>query len=240
MAQRDAAPLEAAPPPVPALLLRRGPVSMRLLTALHEDPRFELFVTNELTPEWRSLAQRVAGILVATEGDPVHALAYVVTAGIAGPIVMLTTRGHKRDCEDLLAAGATACVVMPATTRELGRVLPLLHNHASSSRIESTLRLFLDPIGRVVRHHDKHVQLSQREFAVLHCLSSHGGRPVSAEYVLTSVWGDASSVDHSRQILDVYIFQLRKKLERIGLKGAISTVRGFGYALVQVGAQNGH
>ena len=40
--------------------------------------------------------------------------------------------------------------------------------------------------------------------------------------------------DRPRQILDVYVFQLRKKLERLGLRGAISTVRGFGYALVHV------
>ena len=231
--RRDAAPLE----PVPVLLLRRGPVAMRLLTALHEDRRFELLVTNELTPEWRSLAQRVAGILVATEGDPVSALGYDVTGGISGPIVILTTRQHRNDCEDVLTAGATACVIMPITTKELDRMIPLLRNGASSSRIDSTLRLFLDPIGRVVRYHDKHVQLSQREFAVLHCLSSHRGRPVSAEAVLTSVWGDAPSADHTRQILDVYIFQLRKKLDRIGLKGAISTVREFGYALVHVSAQ---
>jgi DNA-binding response OmpR family regulator len=73
---------------------------------------------------------------------------------------------------------------------------------------------------------------------VLHTLSSHHGRPVSAEDLLTAVWGEAPSPDRTRQILDVYIFQLRRKLGQIGLKGAVSTVRAFGYALVQVTAQS--
>ena len=82
------------------------------------------------------------------------------------------------------------------------------------------------------------MRLSQREFAVLHRLSGHHGRPVSAEDLLTSVWGDAPTIERTRQILDVYIFQLRKKLERLGLSGAVSTVRGFGYALVEVTRDN--
>jgi len=230
LAPRDAAPLE----PLPVLLVRRGAVAMRLLTALNDDPRFELFATNELNSEWISFAQRVAGVFVATESDPLSALGYVVTAGVTGPLVMLITRKHRSDGKDLIAAGATACITMPATKAELNKVEPLLRSHVTSSRIDATLRLLLDPIARTVRFHDKSVSLSQREFAVLHALSTHCGRPVSAEALLTSVWGDARSAERTRQILDVYIFQLRKKLERVGLGGAVATVRGFGYALVEV------
>ena len=219
---------------MPVLLLQRGPVPMRQLTALTEDPRLELFVTEELTPQWVSFAQRVAAAMVVTEAEPLSAFGYAVTAGLSAPIIMLTARKYKADCGDLVSAGATACIMMPITKAELDRVMPLLRKHVTASRIDPTLRLLLDPIGRAVRYHDKSVRLSQREFAVLHCLSSHCARPVSAEDLLTSVWGDASSIERTRQILDVYIFQLRKKLERIGLKGAIATVRGFGYSLVEV------
>jgi DNA-binding response OmpR family regulator len=47
---------------------------------------------------------------------------------------------------------------------------------------------------------------------------------------MTYVWGDSDLRD-GRKILDVYIFQLRKKLKGLGLSGAISTLRGFGYSL---------
>lgn len=228
----------AEPDALPVLLLRRGPVPMRALTALHDDLRLELFVANELTPEWISFAERVAGTIVVTEEDPLSALGYAVTSGMKGPIVLVMAKRYKADCSDLIAAGAAACATMPISTKDIDRIVPLLTSHAHT-RIDSTLRLLLDPIGRTVRYHAKSARLSQREFAVLHCLSSHRGRPVSAEELLRSVWGDAPIGERTRQILDVYICQVRKKLEELGLKGAIATVRGFGYALVQVTGRTG-
>lgn len=213
---------------------------MRSLTALHEDQRLELFVADELTPEWIAMAKRMAGVLVATEGDPLSAFGYAVTGGLTNPIVVTMARRFRNQCEDLLAAGAAGCLLMPVSEADLDSIVPLLTSQSGASRIDTTLRLLLDPVGLVARHHDKSVRLSQREFAVLHCMSSHRGRPVSAEELLTYVWGDSQSSDRTRQILDVYIFQLRKKLDRLGLKGAIATIRGFGYALVQVMANARH
>ena len=240
---RSVSPPREAPQvdPVPLLVLRRGPVSLRSLAALHADERVELFVADQLNAEWSSFAKRVAGTLVATEGDPLSALGYAVTGGLSGPLIVALSKRYKSDVKDVLAAGAIACVTMPITKADVDRMIPLLLQHAGPARMDSTLRLLLDPIGRVVRYRDRSVRLSQREFAVLHCLSSRRGRAVAAEELLMYVWGDAKSADRSRQILDVYIFQLRKKLERLGLVGAISTVRGFGYVLVQVtGESAGH
>jgi DNA-binding response OmpR family regulator len=213
---------------------------MRELAALHSDLRLELFVTEELTPDWISFARRVAGTIVATQGDPLSALGYAITAAMSGPIIVAMARRYHMDCSDLISAGAIACVTMPIARPDVDRMLPLLMTHAPA-RMDGTLRLLLDPISRVVRFRERSVRLSQREFAVLHCLSSHGGRPVSAEELLTDVWGggEAKSAERSRQILDVYIFQLRKKLEQLGLHGAISTVRAFGYALSHVAGHSG-
>src|SRR4051812_18426757 len=55
--------------PLPVVLLRRGPVSPRALGTLHTDARLELLVTDEMTPEWSALSERVAGLVVATEHD---------------------------------------------------------------------------------------------------------------------------------------------------------------------------
>jgi DNA-binding response OmpR family regulator len=220
--------------PIPVLLLRHGPVGMRELAALHDDERFELFVADRLTPEWTSFAQRVAGVIVVTDGDPMNALLYAVTGGIKGPIVLMFSRRYGTECREFIAAGASACITTPVTIRDLDRVVPILSTNASLSRVDKTLGLLLDPITLTVRLQDQSVRLTQREFAVLQCLSSYQGRPVAAHKLVSYVWGDRSSHDDSRNILDVYVFQLRKKLERLGLKGAISTVRGLGYALVQV------
>ncbi|MEX2153013.1 MAG: winged helix-turn-helix domain-containing protein [Gemmatimonadaceae bacterium] len=219
--------------PLPVMLLRRGPVTMRSLGVIQDDHRLVLVVAEALTPEWVSLGQRVAGTLVATEDDPLRALGYAITAGLSGPIVVAMAKRYRADCKDLIAAGAIACVTMPITRTDVDRMIPLLMKHAGAARIDATLRLLLDPITRVVRYRSKHARLSQREFALLHCFSSRRGGPVSAEELLTYVWGDADSAERSRQILDVYICQLRKKLEQLGLNGAIVTVRGFGYALAR-------
>lgn len=189
----------------------------------------ELFVADALTADWTSFARRVAAVVVVTESDPFRALGYAVTAEVGCPIVVAMSRKFRADCKDLITAGATACVTTPFTTADVDRLLPLIAPYGAPARIDVTLRLLLDPISRVARYRDKVVQLSLREFALLHCLSTQRGRPVPAETLMMYVWGDADL--RGRKILDVYIFQLRKKLKNLGLTDPISTVRGFGYSL---------
>src|SRR5207302_2591204 len=208
--------------PLPVLLLRRGAVPMRSVAALRADRRLEVFAVDQLTPDWIAFAQRVAGVFVASEKDPMSALGYAVTSRVTAPLVMLVGPRHKASCKDLIAAGARACLTLPVAPADLDGVIPTLFLHAGHARIDGTLRLLLDPIDRLVRYHDRCVHLSQREFALLHCLSARRGRPASAEELLTYVWGEKQSNGRPRQILDVYIFQLRKKLERLGLRGGIS------------------
>lgn len=216
--------------PLPLLVVRRGPLSTRALGALEHDPRVELYIADELTPDWASFAKRVSAVVVVTERDPFNALGYVVTAEVGCPVIVAMSRRFRADCAELVAAGAAACVTTPFTQDDVDRVVPIITLHAGPTRIDSTLRLLLDPISRVVRYRDKVVRLSLREFALLHCLSVQHGRPVPAEALMTYVWGDSDLRD-GRKILDVYIFQLRKKLKGLGLGGAISTLRGFGYSL---------
>jgi hypothetical protein len=218
--------------PFPVLVVRRGPLSLRGLAALERDLRVELFVADELTPDWVSFARRVSAVLVVTEDDPLSALGYAVTAGVTCPIIVAMARRFRTDCTDLFAAGAVACVTTPVTKADVDALMPVLMSHAAAARMDGTLRLLLDPISRVVRYRNKVARLTLREFALLHCLSAQSGRPVPAEALMNYVWGDADVRDGTRKILDVYIFQLRKKLKGIGLTDAISTVRGFGHTLV--------
>lgn len=215
---------------MPVLVLRNGGASRRALAALENDPRVELLQAREPTPNWVALGQRVAGTLVVAERDPMRALTFAVTAGLRAPLVVAMQKRYKSQARDLLAAGASACVTLPLSAAHVTRLVKLLHAGQSVATMDGTLRLLLDPITRVVRYRNKPVQLSQREFTVLHCLSSRRGKPVSAEDVLRYVWADDRS-ERSRQILDVYICHLRRKLARVGLKGAITTLRGYGYTL---------
>jgi DNA-binding response OmpR family regulator len=75
------------------------------------------------------------------------------------------------------------------------------------------------------------VSLSQRQFALLHCLVQNGNRPVPVKEILEHVWGSQSATSGTREIVDVNVSQLRKRLARLGLRDAIKTYRGFGYGL---------
>lgn len=211
------------------MVLRHGTVAKRALAALETDARVELFHARGATPDWVTLGQRVAGTLIVAQQDPLAALTFGITAGLREPIVVAMQKRYKDRARDVIAAGATACVTLPLTGADASRIVKRLRPASSVARMDGTLRLLLDPITRVVRYQNKPVQLSQREFTVLHGLSSRQGRPVSAQDLVRYVWADDAA--GSRQSLDVYICHLRRKLGRVGLKGAITTLRGFGYTL---------
>lgn len=232
--RRARAPAQERVDPFPVLLLHRSAVARGHTAALTSDARLELIATDRITADTIGLAQRVAAVIVVTADDPLEALSYALTAGLRVALFVGLRARYKKDCRDLAAAGAAGCIVMPFSRADVDRLVKQLSAHAGDARVDSTLRLLLDPIGRVVRYHDKTISLSQREFAVLHCLSARSGQPVAADEVLRYVWGDKQTGKQPRQILEVYIFQLREKLERIGLPGAITTLRGFGYALAAV------
>ena len=59
-----------------------------------------------------SFAQRVAGIIIVTDGDPLFALAYAVTAGVSGPFVVITNSKHAVERSVVLQAGAIACLTI--------------------------------------------------------------------------------------------------------------------------------
>lgn len=92
--------------------------------------------------------------------------------------------------------------------------------------------LFLDEVEQSARRGAEVVRLSQRQFALLHCLVLHEDRPVCVSEILEYVWGGGRG---TREIVDVNVSQLRKRLGRIGLDNAIRTYRGFGYGLKSVG-----
>ena len=216
---------------MPLLVLRHGVVGARHFAALRADPRFALLEADAWTPDVVDLARRVSATIVATMGEPLGALAYAVTAGVTGTLVMATAARHRRARGVLLEAGAIDTLTLPIDPAQVFSLLLQLDARPRLTHADQQLRLTLDPVARVARYRDRSVRLSQREFAVLHCLSTHDGRPVDADELLRVVWGNAGTTGRPRQILDVYVCQLRKKLGALGIENSIATVRRFGYAL---------
>jgi DNA-binding response OmpR family regulator len=71
--------------------------------------------------------------------------------------------------------------------------------------------------------------LSRTEFILLEHLMRRAGRLVSRDHLTEAVWGIDRDVESNA--LDVFIFQLRSKIEAGGAGRLIQTVRGFGYTV---------
>ena len=88
-------------------------------------------------------------------------------------------------------------------------------------------RLVLEPAVRRVTCDGVAIELSEREFALLHVLVTAPGQLAARERIAAAyAGGDAALGDNA---IDVYVHRLRRKLEPHGLR--VSTVRGLGYCL---------
>ena len=152
------------------------------------------------------------------------------------PVVFLTAR--RRELEQVLGLelGADDYVTKPfdldvllARIRViLRRTAPREQPHQVSPIIVGDLRI--DPPAHTVTVGGRPVELSPREFGMLHVLALEAGHMVSADDLLTRVWG--AEYAGEPQVVYVHIRRLREKLETDpNVPERIVTVRGVGYKL---------
>jgi two-component system response regulator MprA len=145
------------------------------------------------------------------------------------PILMLTARDATRDEVTGLDVGADDYLVKPFVKDQLlARIRAMLRRrpHGERARTMRVGDLVLDDRAHEVRRGDRLIDLTAREYELLHFLMRHAGEVVSQARVLGAVWGYANS-----RVVEVYIGYLREKLEAAGESRLIHTVRGVGYVL---------
>jgi DNA-binding response OmpR family regulator len=138
-----------------------------------------------------------------------------------------------------LELGADDYIVKPFSFRELlARVRAVLRrqelNHGpveiSDQLVVGELRM--DYAARQVWRGESQIDLSQREFDLLHTLLTHAGQAIARQDLLDAVWGVEWIGD--MRTLDVHIRWLREKVEDDPSNPRyIETVRGFGYRLAE-------
>jgi DNA-binding response OmpR family regulator len=89
--------------------------------------------------------------------------------------------------------------------------------------------LILNMQTHEVQRATKPVVLTRTEYEILEYLMRRAGRIVSRDSLIEAIWGFDRDVGHNT--VDVFIFQLRSKLETGGAGRLIQTVRGFGYTI---------
>jgi len=87
----------------------------------------------------------------------------------------------------------------------------------------------LDDSRNRVSWQEQQLDLPLTEYRLLRCLARSSGSIVSRETLLEALWDDISFVDDNT--LTVNVTRVRKRLEELGLQGAIETKRGQGYLL---------
>jgi len=159
--------------------------------------------------------------------DGIEVLKAIRDRGLAIPVLILTARDAVKDRVGGLDQGADDYLTKPFDLEELSaRLRSLLRR--SQDRAVPVLGhgdVSLDPAAREVRRAGEKVELSRKEFTVLHYLLEHQGRVVSRERLEQALYGWDTEIESNA--LEVHVHKLRKKL------GAelISTVRGVGYRI---------
>lgn len=158
--------------------------------------------------------------------------------GVTTPIIMLTAKDDEVDRILGLEMGADDYVTKPFSPRELvARVKAVLRRSGDESGgqeegVYHCGEIILDTNRYDVSIRGERVDLTPREFELLHYLAKHMGRVMSRDHLLDKVWGYEFAGD--TRIVDVHISHLRDKLERDPKQPEyIKTVRGVGYKLVR-------
>jgi len=149
-------------------------------------------------------------------------------------ILILTDRTEEGDRVAGLRIGADEYLTKPFSPRDLvARVQAILRRRRSSGPPLNTLRfehLSIDPDRHEVWTVEQHLELTTTEFKVLLELARHAGRVLTREQLIDLVWGmDFYGTD---RVVDVYVGQVRRKLEQVTGESLIQSVRGVGYKFV--------
>lgn len=143
------------------------------------------------------------------------------------PVLILTARESVDDRVKGLDSGADDYLTKPFDLDELCARLRALQRRFSS-RADPLLthdNITLDPASHTVTFHGENINLSRREFSLLHKLLENAGRVLSREHLTQSLYGWGEDVDSNA--LEVHIHNLRKKFGQ----EFIRTIRGIGYMI---------
>lgn len=186
----------------------------------------------------------VDGLHLASTGDYTLIVLDVMLPGMDGwnvlselrkikdtPVIFLTARDDVEDRVKGLKLGADDYLVKPFAFSEL---LARLHTLLRRGRNPSTDILALgdmelDPIRRRVMRGATRIDLTAKEFTLLHLLMRHQGEVLSRTFIAEQVWD--MNFDSDTNVVEVAIRRLRAKIDDPYNAKLLHTIRGMGYVL---------
>jgi len=157
------------------------------------------------------------------------------------PIIVLSIHADEHEKVRLLRLGADDYVVKPFGISELlARCDAALRRHLRGTNREPVVRaglLSIDLVSRVVTLDGKRVQLTRKEYTLLHGLATHVGLVVTHQQLIREIWGNHAG---NIQYLRILVRKLRQKIESDPTRPTlVVSESGVGYRLDQgeAGAQ---
>ena len=221
-------------------------MSRGLILVVEDDPRLRELVRRELTAVGYDVAEAGTGgdgLARALEGDidlvvldlnlpdvdGLEVAERLRADGDGVAILMLTARGDLKSKVEGLYAGASDYLTKPFEVQEL---LARVHVRLRERETPDELRhgeLVLQPSSVAVRVGDHVMVLPTRECEVLRLLLANRGRVFSKDDLERRLYGADGPGSNT---VEVYVYQLRKRLQLLGIDDVIVTVRGKGYLVV--------
>lgn len=147
--------------------------------------------------------------------------------GCATPVLLLTARDTVGDRVQGLDAGADDYLVKPFDLDELQARLRAIGRRAQgrATPLLAYADLTLDPAAHVCTRNGVVVELTRREFSVLHLLIGNCGRVMTRAQIENALYAWGEEVESNA--VEVHVHHLRRKLGT----ALIRTVRGLGYTI---------
>jgi len=162
----------------------------------------------------------------------------MIRAVSAVPVVVITARDEDDQIVRTLDAGADDYVVKPFSANQIAARLRAVLRRAQTEQTDEAIvsgGLRVDPATRQVTVDGRYLDLSRKEFDLLHALAVRHGRVVTKRQLLAEVWDQPyGGADNT---VDVHLSWLRRKLgETASEPRYLRTVHGVGIRLVDPGA----
>jgi len=169
--------------------------------------------------------------LMLPDGDGLDLLNTLRGRHVQTPVLVLTARDAVEDRIAGLDGGADDYLVKPFAFEEvLARIRALLRRPNMTETVRlSVADLEMDVSTRRVMRQGHAIDLTFREFELLHYLMRHEGRLVSRGMLAQGVWRDTARSTTLDNVIDVHMARVRRKIDLPGSTKLIHTVRGVGF-----------
>lgn len=223
------------------------------ILVVDDDPKITALLRRVLTADGydvRTANDGAAGLATALDAAVDLVVLDVMLPGMSGwdicrrirrkrqvPILMLTAKAQVEDKVKGLDSGADDYLVKPFALEEFSaRIRALLRrshpSQAAGPEAQEWLQfadLRLNRLSREAERRGRAISLTAKEFDLLACFLEHPKQVLTRDYLMERVWG--YDYEGESNVLEVYIANLRQKLESAGEPRLIHTVRGVGYVL---------